>query len=241
MRDGRRIIRQLLTESLLLAGAGAIAGLACGGDQYLRVGKLLPGELRFAPFRPIEGDRHGLHLLAFALAATCLTGILCGLAPALNACRRDLNDPLKEGTGRGATQAGGKRLRHALVAAEVALALVVLAGAGLVIDSVARLMGVNPGFNPRNALTLDITTLQKNLYVGPPENPRFCDELAGTRRRDSGVVFRLQPEADLPLRGMAGRSIRGRRRARPWCWKPTRSEIQYCLPELLQGDGHPDD
>ncbi len=201
-----RIIRQLLTESLLLAGAGAIAGLVVAATSIYALGSMLPGELRFAPFRPMKAIAMDYHLLAFALAATCLTGILCGLAPALSACRRDLNDPLKEGTGRGATQAGGKRLRHALVAAEVALALVVLAGAGLVIDSVARLMGVDPGFNSRNALTLDITTLQKNLYVGPPENPRFCDELQENVGAIPGVIS-VAAGSHLPLRGMAGRGF----------------------------------
>jgi putative ABC transport system permease protein len=201
-----RILRQLLTESLLLAALGAIAGLFVAASSIYLLGGILPPELRFAPFRPLKQIPLDLHVLAFALAATCLTGILCGLAPALSACRRDLNDPLKEGSGRGATQAGGKRLRHGLVAAEVALALVVLAGAGLVIDSVSRLMGVNPGFNPRNALSVDITTPQKNLYNGPPVNGRFCDELQEHVGAIPGVIA-VGAASGLPLQGLATRSI----------------------------------
>ncbi len=201
-----RILRQLLTESLLLALVGGVAGLLVAASSISLLGEILPPELRFAPFRPLTQIPMDLPVFGFALAVTCLTAILCGLAPALGAYRRDLNDPLKEGSGRGATQTGGNRLRHALVAAEVALALVVLAGAGLVIDSVARLMGVDPGFDPKNALTLDITTPQKHLYYGPPVNGRFCEDLQEHVGAIPGVLS-VSSVSDLPLEGMAGRGF----------------------------------
>ena len=113
---------------------------------------------------------------------------------------------------RGSTGDGKSRLRYGLVAIEVALTLVVLAGAGVMLVSVARLLGVDPGLDPRNVLVLAISPPQKELSYGPPENPQFCAGLArevGCRaRRDLGGR-RRSPAAD---RRNAGRalSIEGR-------------------------------
>src|SRR5215813_273523 len=159
-----RTIRQLLTESLLLAFAGGLSGIlvaAWCGNLLL---KILPGDLRAVPFRSINSTG-GLALdykvLAFTWAITCLTGIIFGLAPALIFSKRNLNESLQEGS-RGTT-GGGARLRQGLVVLEVALALVVLTGAGLMIQSMARLLNVAPGFDPHNVIMLNISLPQENI------------------------------------------------------------------------------
>src|SRR5262249_12611400 len=94
-----------------------------------------------------------------------LTSVLFGLAPALAASKPDLNDALKE-SGRG-TAGGRRRLRETLVVAELALALVILIGAGLLISSFVKLQAVDPGFNPRNLLTMTVSLAGASQYVGP--------------------------------------------------------------------------
>ncbi|MGH9773828.1 MAG: ABC transporter permease [Candidatus Acidiferrales bacterium] len=178
-----RIVGQLLTESLLLALLGGVAGLFVASAGLTLLERIIPDNLRFLAFRHLETIPMDGRVFAFALLISCVTGILFGLAPALGAGRSDLNEPLKEGSGRGVTQAGGRRMRNSLVAAEIALALVVLAGAGLMVESVARLLRVDPGLNPKNVLTMDMSLPQENIYYGPPVLARFCqdlDERAGT-------------------------------------------------------------
>jgi putative ABC transport system permease protein len=201
-----RILRQLMTESLLLAGLGGIAGLAVAMLGVNLLEGILPPGFRFAPFRPLTHISLDMRVFIFALVVSGLTALICGLAPAAAAQRRDLNAPLKEGGGRGATQSGGKRVRHALVMAEVALALVVLVGAGLMIDSVARLLGVEPGFNPHNVLRMDITTPQVNLYYSPPVNPRFCEQIEENVGAVPGVLS-ASAASHLPMEGMAARGL----------------------------------
>jgi putative ABC transport system permease protein len=144
----RRVIQQLLTESVLLALAGGALGLllALWGIDLLAT--LQPADIpRLAELRV---DRV---VLLFASALSLLTGVAFGLAPALQVSKLDLNDALKEG-GKGAGEAGGRhRLRSFLIVSEIALSLVLLIGAGLMIKSFWRLMQVDPGFNPENALT----------------------------------------------------------------------------------------
>jgi putative ABC transport system permease protein len=143
-----RIVRQLLTESVLLAALGGAAGLllAWWGTDVLM--SFSPRELTDLPQVKISAP-----VLGFTLAVSLLTGIIFGLAPAFEAIRFNLHESLKEGkTIGGGTR--GHRLRSAFVVAEVALALVLLAGAGLLLRSFARLQAVNPGFNAKNVLTM---------------------------------------------------------------------------------------
>lgn len=201
-----RIVRQLLTESLLLAITGGVAGLlvALLGLRLLEL--ILPGRLTFLAFRPIDSIPMDGRVFGFALMVSCLTGILFGLAPALSAQRGSLNEPLKEGGGRGATRGRGGRLRNMLVVCEVALALVVLAGAGLMVESMARLLDVDPGFNPANVITLHMSLPQEDTYYGPPEHARFCQDLS-ERVGALAAITSVGAVSHLPLQGNAGRGF----------------------------------
>ena len=152
-----RIVRQLLTESVILAMVGGAAGLvvAAAGLRVLEIA--MPESLVFLSFRHVSSIAMNGRVFVFALGVSCLAGILFGLAPAFSAERGDLNAKLKE-SGRGATEARGNRLRQALVAAEIALAMVVLSAAALMVVSVSRLLNVSTGFDARNVLTMDIST-----------------------------------------------------------------------------------
>jgi len=152
----RRLIRQLLTESALLALCGGALGLllAMWGVKAL---KLINSAGPAGPGVIARLDEVGLdwRVLGFTLGVSCLTGVFFGLAPALQISRPDLQRTLKE-SGRGFAGAGGHRLRGLLVIAEIALSLVLLVGAGLLIRSFIRLQNVDPGFNPEGLLTLRV-------------------------------------------------------------------------------------
>ena len=162
-------------------------------------------DLKGLPLRPVDSIPMDGRVFIFALLISLLTGVLFGVAPALSVWRGDVNETLKQG-GRGATTGGGNRLRHALVACEVALALVVLCGAGLMIKSMSRLLGVDPGFDPKNVLTMTMTVPQEEIYVGPPGLPRFCQDLEDHAGAIPGVVA-VGAVAHLPMRGNAGRGF----------------------------------
>ena len=145
-----RVIRQLLTESLVLSCAGGGLGLllAAWGTQAA-IG-LMPDALPRAQSVQIDS-----RVLLFTLAASVLAGIFFGLAPALRTCRAGLHETLKEG-GRGSSGAR-QRLQGLFVVVEMAMALVLLVGAGLMIRSLGKLWSVNPGFNPRNVVTFAVS------------------------------------------------------------------------------------
>jgi predicted permease len=147
-----RIVRQLLTESLLLAVAGGLLGLLFA----------LSGVKLLSAFIPENVPRFGetstdLTVLGFTLGASLLTGLLLGIAPALQSSRLDLNEALKEGGRTGTDGRGRKRVRSALVISEVALSLILLVGAGLLIKSFMKLSNTDPGFNPDHTLTASIS------------------------------------------------------------------------------------
>jgi predicted permease len=156
----RRIIRQLLTESLLLAFCGGGLGLLIalwGTDQLVSLSaQTLP--------RMKEVGLDG-RVLGFTLAISILTGLVFGLMPVIEASKLDLNAVLKEGGRRATVSPGQRRLRSLIVAAEFALALTLLIGAGLLSRSFWRLQNVSPGFEPENVLTFQLSLPWKS-YPG---------------------------------------------------------------------------
>jgi putative ABC transport system permease protein len=206
-----RIVRQLLTESIVLACAGGIGGLLIAYWGARGILPLLPPGISASAFRPVDAVAIDVRVLAFTSAIAIGSGILFGLAPAFTAFRHNLAEPMRQNV-RGSTGDGKSRLRYGLVAFEVALTLIVLAGAGVMLVSVARLLNVNPGLDPRNVLVLGLSLPQKELYYGPPDNPQFC---AGLTREVGAVpgVTAVGAVGHLPLTGArAGRalSIEGR-------------------------------
>ncbi|HEY6231574.1 MAG TPA: ABC transporter permease [Pyrinomonadaceae bacterium] len=149
-----RVIRQLLTESVLLSIAGGVAGLLIAYWGITGVVAILPDtQLNSLPFlRSLHIDTS---ILLFSFGLSLLTGIVFGLAPALQSSRPDLNEVLKEG-GRNTAGGAGHRLRSALVMSEIALAVVLLVGAGLMMKSLLRLLQSDVGFNPEKLLTLTV-------------------------------------------------------------------------------------
>jgi putative ABC transport system permease protein len=156
-----RVVRQLLTESLVLASMGGALGLLLG---YWGIGGLT--SLIPADFRNLIELRIDSGVLAFTLGVSLLTGLLFGLVPAFQTTRPDLNEALKEG-GRSSTSGLQQhRFRSGLAASEVALSLVLLAGAGLVLRSVTKLLAVDPGFDAHNVLTLRISLPEARYPAG---------------------------------------------------------------------------
>ncbi len=149
-----RIVRQLLTESLLLSIAGGIVGLAIGALGVRALLAVNPGGIpRIGP----EGSAVSLDwtVMGFTLLLSLATGILFGLVPAVQASRADLNITLKETGARGGSGLRQNKLRGLLVMAEMALAMVLLIGAGLLIRTFSALHNVAPGFDAHNVLTMD--------------------------------------------------------------------------------------
>ena len=144
------LVRQLLTESVLLALAGGLLGL---GIAYWSVKTLTV----IVPNIPRANDLGiDARVMAFTLVVSVLTGLLFGVVPALQTSRTNLHETLKEGGRSGTADVSGRTMRRALVVGEVALALTLLIGAGLLIRSVVRLEHVAPGFDPDRLLTFDI-------------------------------------------------------------------------------------
>ena len=180
-----RLIRQLLTESILLSVAGGAAGLAVsyGGIQLLRAWN--PGNLPLIGYVQLDG-----RALAFMLLTAVVTGLLFGLAPALQSLRADLNSTLKEG-GRGSASSGpraGRRTRTALVVSEIALSLMLMVGAGLLLRSLERLDHVTGGFAapPREILTLAVSPSDRK-YNDAPAFRTLYDDMLDRARRVPGV------------------------------------------------------
>ncbi|MBV8856417.1 MAG: ABC transporter permease [Acidobacteria bacterium] len=176
-----RVVRQLLTESALLSAAGAAAGLLVAVWSFAFLRQLVPPSL--AASAPLEVDGRAL---VFTLAVSLLTATLFGLAPALQASKAGPADALKQGGGRGAV-GGGKSLRGAFVVAEVALALVLLVGAALLIQSLQKLRGQYALASPEQVLTLR-TVLPQNRYREHTQREAFYDAVLGRVRALPGVV-----------------------------------------------------
>jgi putative ABC transport system permease protein len=191
-----RIIRQLLTESVLLSTLGGGLGLLLAIWGIDLLGSMVPANVpRFSE------TRLDLPVLAFTLGATLLTGLIFGLAPALSASKLDLNEALKEG-GRSASEGRARnRMRGLLIISEVALSLVLLVGAGLLIKSFMHLRNTNPGFNPDRVLTASLS-LPSIKYKEDEQIVRFFQQAIARTAQIPGVeaVGTIMP---LPFSGNA--------------------------------------
>jgi putative ABC transport system permease protein len=171
-----RLIRQLLTESLLLAFTGAAVGLGFAAWGLDALVALAPASVPRAAAISLDG-----RVLGFTIAIAVVTGIAFGLMPALAASRPDLQDALKDGT-RGTT-AGRGRLRQALVVAEVTLSLVLLVGTGLMVRSFVRLRNVDPGFRADHALSVSISLPVADSKLTDADRERFVRFFADSGAR----------------------------------------------------------
>jgi putative ABC transport system permease protein len=176
-----RLLRQLLSESLLLAIGGGALGILLAGTLMPALRRLSPGTVpRLAEAR-IDAS-----VLLFSLLLCVLTGVLFGLMPALQAAGKELQETLKEGS-RGSSQGGHRaRFRALLVVAEIGMALVLMTCAGLLIESFARLMRVNPGLSAKNVMTFPLT-LPPVRYAQAQQQEVFYRELLERVRAIPGV------------------------------------------------------
>jgi putative ABC transport system permease protein len=155
----RRLMRQLLVESGLLGLAGGALGIALT-FAGIRLFRALGGDVP-----NVDAIDVNIRVLLFTLAVSFATAVLVGSAPAFQAARTDLNLALREGERKTTAGKAGRRTRHALAVSEIALAMVLLVGAGLMINSVLRLQQVNPGFDPTNVLNFELSVSEGAPYV----------------------------------------------------------------------------
>ncbi len=184
-----RVARQLLTESVLLSVAGGGLGLllAFWGVRAL-------GQWSGASLPAMHGIGIDAWVLAFTLGVSVITGLAFGLAPAVQAWRADVNAALKQ-EGRGDTGGHRNRLRHLLVVSEVALALVLLIGAGLLLKSFSRLAEVNPGFRTEGVLTFQATLMEGK---SPARKVNFIEQIVERLKALPGVQAAAATDS-LPL------------------------------------------
>jgi putative ABC transport system permease protein len=187
-----RLIRQLLTESCLLSVIGGGVGLLLA----LWVVELLT-KIKAVKIPRIEHVNIDGRVLAVTIGLALLSGFITGLAPALRSSRQNLVDLMKEGTRTSASRAR-RRIGNYLVVIEVALALVLLAGGGLMVKSFVRLISVDPGFDPHDVLSVNLS-LPGPRYPKPQQQIRFYEELMGRIKSLPGVEI-VGATSQTPLR-----------------------------------------
>jgi putative ABC transport system permease protein len=188
-----RMVRQLLTESLVLAAAGGVLGLLLADWGVRAIVAAAPPTLPRLEAIGTDG-----WVLGFTLLITTATGVLFGLLPALQAARPDLTVALGEG-GRSGSSAGRQRFRRGLVVAQIALAVVLVTSAGLLLRSFERLRGVDPGFDPDGLLTAQVE-LSPVRYETPAQVRSFYRQLVEALERIPGVQSAAAVRA-LPMTG----------------------------------------
>ncbi len=176
------LIRQLLIESFLLAGLSGVAALVIAVWGIDLILALEPGNLP-------HWNKVGIdtHVLTFTAALALLTALIAGIVPAVHASRPNLNESLKEGGGRLTAGSRAKGARGAMVVTQIALAVVLLIGAGLLIRSFARLLDVDPGFNPTNVAVANIF-LAESRYPEDHLTVAFFDEVLDRVESLPGVI-----------------------------------------------------
>ena len=191
-----RLAQQLLSEALIVSLLGGAAGLGVAWAATHLLTGVLPPSIVFAPFRDASaGIRIDPFILGFTASVATLTGVLFGLAPVLG-IRRDVD--LRAGGTRGVTRAMSA-MRTVLVGAEVALAIVVLVAAGLMVKSLVRLFGNDPGLDSRNVLVVGMSLPQPDFY-GPPVRKDFCTQVSERVGTLPGVLT-VGAVSHLPLSG----------------------------------------
>ncbi len=176
-----RIARQLLTETVVLAVGGAALGTALAGSAVDAIVRFGPADIpRLAEIR-LDGGA-----LLFTAAWTIFAAVVCGLAPLAGALRRAPMSSLKAAGADASARPGPVRLRRILVVGEISLALLLLAGAGLLVRSLARLSAVDPGFAPGSVLRFDLA-LPESRYPDDAHLAAFTDQLLAQMRRIPGV------------------------------------------------------
>jgi putative ABC transport system permease protein len=196
-----RIVRQLLTESLLLAGAGSIAGIGIALAGIRPILALLPAASRIPRIGEVGLE---LPVLLFMVAVSLGAGLLFGVLPAIHGSRADLATSLKEGGRANSSGAGARRLGDALVVSEVAISLVLLTAAAVLTENFLRLMKSDPGFNPDNvlAISVNVPVHRYGRYetAGPnASRARLYEELETRLARLPGVKS-AAVTGSLPLR-----------------------------------------
>jgi putative ABC transport system permease protein len=202
-----RIVRQLLTESVLLAGLGGLAGLLVAEWSFTFLKQLIPESMALSTQVRIDAQ-----VLGYASLISLVTGVIFGMAPAAQAAKVDLNQSLKQSAGRTTLVGGGKKLRGSLVVAEVALSFTLLVGAGLLIQTFVHLRHLDPGFRPENLLIVN-TTLPQRKYAELPKRAAFYQQVLERVKTLPGVISAAYTTA-VPLTwkgGTNGFGIQGRR------------------------------
>jgi predicted permease len=227
-----RVVGQLLTESTLLSVAGGGFGLIVAYWGTKAALKSLPEALPRA-------NEIGLdtHVLLFTLAVAVLVGLLFGLAPALKMSRANLGEMLKE-SGRGSSGAR-HRTQSVLVAIEMAMALVLLVGAGLMIRTLAALWSVNPGFNPHNVLLFNVT-MPRGLGANPPGLRSVLRQIHSTLMSIPGVQFASLQGGSLPMQGDSEFPFWLEGQPKPAAQNDMQSSLFYLVePDYLKAMGTP--
>jgi putative ABC transport system permease protein len=195
--SGRRIVRQILVETILLAIAGGVLGLVVANFGVSAIaaffGDNLPQNMDISP---------DFWVLTFTILVSVATGIVAGLAPAWRLTKTNLNEALKSGLGRTDADTSGNRARSILVVSEVALSLILLAGAGLLIRSLWNLRRVNPGLDPHNVLTMTLPVTTRQLPT-PAAQAEFFEDVLRRLRALPGVESAAAID-NMPLSGEGG-------------------------------------
>jgi predicted permease len=203
-----QIVRQFLIESLLLSFGGALAGVAVANLALPLVVASAPAQLPQAA--QIQMD---WRVILFAAGVSIFTGLLFGLFPALQSARLGIQNPLRDAGTRTTTGSAGNWVRQTLVVFEVAMSLVLLIGAGLLLQTFVKLTGVHPGFDPHNVLTMQMSIDDTRLHGTIPIAQMVervstrLEALSGIRSAGTTTTLPLHIGSDLPFQ-IIGRNIR---------------------------------
>ena len=192
-----RLVRQMLTESLLLSLLGGVIGLLSAVWGVKALVALAPDDLNQIRESSVDGT-----VLGFTFLATLLTGLVAGLIPALQSSQIDLNETLKEGSRRvGLRRRWLGRFSPGLVIGEVALTLVVLTGAGLLVKSYLRVLAVDPGYDPKNLLMTGVRLDEEKYDLGSPQAQAFYQEVLTRLKTIPGVKAVAGATVGIPMTG----------------------------------------